>query len=376
MKIRALLAVFFALFLSVCGVCGIHGSSKPAFASSAAGMITIEAQSGRILYESNSHRRLPMASTTKIVTAITVIENADLNALVKIDDRAVGVEGSSIYLQHGEVLSVKNLLYGLMLQSGNDCAVALALHVGGSIESFANMMNDLAKRVGATESNFVNPHGLHDDNHYTTAYDLAIISAYAMKNPAFKEIVSTKSHKMPYHGHEYDRVISNKNKILFNFDGGNGIKTGYTKKAGRCLVASAQRNGMTVISVVLNCGPMFEECSSLMEKAFGQYEQALLVEKDCEIARAEVTNGKKSYASLYTKTEFRYPLTKEERDRVRIDIYTDELIAPLKKDAVCGKICVTLDNQLLFEENLYNIYSIDAMSVLDKLKDKLTRRSN
>lgn len=363
---------FFAVSIS-----GIRdNSAQKIYAINATSMVTIEADSGRVLYESNPRKRLPMASTTKIVTAITVIENCDVNDEVKIDDKAVGVEGSSIYLQYGETLKVIDLLHGLMLQSGNDCAVALAIYTAGSVEKFAQMMNDLAKKVGVSESNFVNPHGLHNDNHYTTAYDLAMISAYAMKNDIFKKIVGTKSYRMPYHGKDYDRVFSNKNKILFNFDGGNGIKTGFTKKAGRCLVASAERNGMMVISVVLNCPSMFEDCAALMEKAFNEYENSLIIEKNTEIARTNVINGELDTVALYCKKEFKYPLTKGEKSRLVIDINLMEQTAPIKKDKVAGKITIKLDNQLLFEEKLYNIYNVDSVSVLDKVREMLDNWSN
>jgi hypothetical protein len=161
------------------------------------------------------------------------------------------VEGSSIYLRQGEKLTIRQLLYGLMLRSGNDCAVALAVKIGGNVERFAEMMNELARKIGVEKTNFVNPHGLHDDNHYTTAFDLARISAYAMKNSVFREIVSTKN--ITISGVEGERVLVNKNKMLSTFAGGDGIKTGFTKRAGRCLVSSAIKNGMEVVSVVLNC---------------------------------------------------------------------------------------------------------------------------
>ena len=236
--------------------------------TSAKAMAVIEASTGRLLYEKSKDLKLPMASTTKICTAITVIENCDnIEKTVTVPDKAVGVEGSSIYLQKSEKVKIIDLLYGLMLQSGNDCAEALAITVGGSIEHFAAMMNETAAKAGATNSNFVTPHGLHDDNHYTTAYDLALISAYAFKNPVFEQIVSTKKHIMPWEGRNYPRVIVNKNKILSTYEGGDGVKTGFTKKAGRCLVSSATRDGMRIIAVVLNCGPMFEDCASLDRKS-------------------------------------------------------------------------------------------------------------
>ena len=181
---------------------------------------------------------------------------------------AVGVEGSSVYLEHDEELKIIDLLHGLMLQSGNDCAVALAIITGGSVEGFVKLMNETAHKAGAENTNFANSHGLPNDDHYTTALDLCKISHYAMKNEVFREIVSAKRHTTPYHGHDYKRNFPNKNKILFDYLGGNGIKTGFTKKAGRCLVSSATRDGKTYICTVLNCGNMWEESMRLLDKAF------------------------------------------------------------------------------------------------------------
>lgn len=237
--------------------------------SSARAMALVDGDTGELLYCKNADKRMEPASTTKICTAITVLENFTILDLpVPVPAEAVGVEGSSLYLQEGEMLSVRDLLYGLMLQSGNDCAEALAIIVGGSIEGFVKMMNDTAAKAGAVNTNFVNPHGLHHDEHYTTARDLCAISYYAMQNEIFKEIVATKQHRTPYYGHDYDRNFPNKNKMLFNYEGGNGIKTGYTKKSGRCLVSSAERKGKSYICTVLDCYDMWEESARLLDKAF------------------------------------------------------------------------------------------------------------
>lgn len=236
--------------------------------SSAQGMCTLDADTGEVIFQKNMNKQLEMASTTKICTAITVLENyTSLARPVPVPKQAAGIEGSSVYLRAGELLSPLDLLYGLMLRSGNDCAVALAYIVSGSVEGFARLMNETAQKAGAQNSNFVNPHGLSCDGHYTTAYDLALITKYAMANPVFREIVASKRHDIP--DQEYGkRVMYNKNKILSMFDGGNGVKTGFTKRAGRCLVSSATRENHTVICVVLSCGPMFEECCTLMDRAF------------------------------------------------------------------------------------------------------------
>ena len=355
------ITAFFALFVR-------RTTSLAETVSCAASMITTEAGSGRVLYEKNADSRRPMASTTKIATAITVLDNvSDLEKTVVIPDCAVGVEGSSIYLSKGETASIRDLLYGLMLQSGNDCAVALAVTIAGSVEKFAALMNETARKCGANDTNFVTPHGLHDDNHYTTARDLAKISAYAMKNATFREIVSSKKHTMPWAGHDCDRVILNKNKILTTFDGGDGIKTGYTKKAGRCLVASATRDGMTIISVVLDCGPMFEECRNLMEKAFEEYSLVDIAALAPDV-KAEVRDGAKKTVALRPTATSTYPLTKEETERL---IFEEKGVKPMrggvKRGTENGKICVTLEKRLLFESKLFTIEEVEPLPVRDIL---------
>ncbi|MCL1901926.1 MAG: D-alanyl-D-alanine carboxypeptidase, partial [Firmicutes bacterium] len=246
-KISAIFLLVLTLFLA----CNLKTNITANAQSSAQSMIVINAENNQILLEQNAYQKLAMASTTKIVTAITVLEYCRLNDIVKVDVKAVGIEGSSIYLQKDEELTVLQVLYGLMLQSGNDCAAALAIHCAGSVEEFAKLMNKVAIKAGAEDSNFVTPHGLDHKDHYTTAYDLAVISAYAMKNEDFRQIVGTKRVEIPWQGRDYNRVVVNKNKILNQYVGGNGIKTGYTKKAGRCLVSSAKRGDLELICVVL-----------------------------------------------------------------------------------------------------------------------------
>lgn len=269
-KILAIFTIFMSVIVVFSAV--LAGVSRPLAAgynTTAKSAIVIERTTGRLLFEKNADAQLPIASTTKILTAITVIENCDdVNETVIVPDCAVGIEGSSIYLKRGEKLRIVDLLYGLMLQSGNDCAVALACLTSGSVDNFAVLMNMVAQRAGAHNSHFANPHGLPNDNHYSTARDMAAISAYAMSNDLFREIVSTEYYKECPSSEGGNRIIHNKNKILTMLEGGNGIKTGYTKAAGRCLVSSAERDGKEVICVVLSCGPMFEESCALINAAF------------------------------------------------------------------------------------------------------------
>ncbi len=257
--------VVFSLLCAALAFCAFTMNFDNSVKASARAEIAMELSTGSILTENNAYVRLPMASTTKILTAIIIIEDCNLDEEITVPDEAVGVEGSSIYLSKDEKIDIRDLLYGLMLRSGNDSAASLAIHHSGSIEKFAQTMNERAKNIGAQNSNFMNPSGLPDDKHYTTAYDLCTIACYAMKNETFKEIVSTTNYKGKY------KSFVNKNKILYKYENANGIKTGYTVKAGRCLVSSAVKDGMDVVTVVLNCPDMYERSIDIFESCFKKY---------------------------------------------------------------------------------------------------------
>lgn len=320
--------------------------------------IVMELNSNRILHQKNAFDKKYMASTTKILTAITIIENCNIDDIITVSKQTVGIEGSSIYLEEGENLSVKDLLYGLMLRSGNDCAETLAVHCSKSISNFANLMNDTANKIGAKQSNFVNPHGLHDNNHYTTAYDLALISCHAMKNNIFREIVGTKEIDIPFTTKNCNRHLINKNKMLYQFDGATGIKTGYTKKAGRCLVSSCFRNGMEIICVVLNCPPMFEKSKELLSNAFNNYYLYKIVDKT-EIFDFLPVENTDVLCGLTIKNDIILPLTKYECSNIKImRNYPKILKKPIEKDKELGVVQIYCENNLLFEEKIYTILEI------------------
>ncbi len=312
--------------------------AESAFETSAQAAIVMEQSSRRVLFAKNADARLPMASTTKIVTALCVLDQCNLDEVVEIPREAAGVEGSSVYLRAGERLTVGELLYGLMLRSGNDCAAALALHVSGSIERFADLMNSVAAENGCKDSHFVNPHGLPADDHYTSARDLAVLTCVALQNEHFRQIVSAKTARISNEGMDYDRVLVNKNKLLNSLDGADGVKTGYTKKAGRCFVGSATRNGMQVVAVVLNCGPMFEETASMLDAAFANYSMEVVVpqNKICGVRREQ---GKDVY--YYCPDRLRYPASKGEKLSRSIDFESD-----------IPKIVVQLNGQTVLERTL------------------------
>ena len=215
----------------------------------------INAQTGEVLFEKNSHDKMPMASTTKIMTLITALENSELDEMVTVKHEAVLTEGSSAYLKSGAKISMYDLLFGLMLNSGNDAANAIAYHISGSEENFAVLMNNTAKKIGVSETNFRNPSGLEEEEHYTTSYDLAKITAYCLKNDTFKEIVSSRTHTgrmILQDGTTEDVTYINHNRLLKELDGSIGVKTGFTKAAGRCLVSATEREGVSYIAVTLN----------------------------------------------------------------------------------------------------------------------------
>ncbi len=301
-------------------------------ATESAAECVAEVSSRRILWEKNATTPLPNASTTKILTAILILDDCDLKEPVVIPAEAAGVEGSSIYLKAGEVYTVEELLYGLMLRSGNDAAAALALHHSGSIRAFAQAMNEKAAMVGATDSCFVNPHGLPDKRHRTTARDLAFIAAYAMQNETFRTIVSTRYYA--------PRNWQNKNKMLASYEGANGIKTGFTADAGRCLVTSAERCGMTLVSVVLNSPQMYERTTELLDEAFAQYTMLPLIDDALLPARTGV------------RADFRYPLRREEFALIRSETELSEEI-PETVGAIAGCLKIFLANDLIFSQNLY-----------------------
>ena len=356
MKKRNIIIIIFA-FISMIIYNQFMSDKIIVFASNTA-EIVMEVDTNRVVYSYNENIKKYMASTTKILTALVIIENCDLNEVVDVKKQTTGIEGSSIYLEAGEKLTVKELLFGLMLRSGNDCAETLAVHCSKNITNFAKLMNETAKKIGATNSNFINPHGLHDDNHYTTAYDLALISCYAMKNDTFREIVGTKSVVIPHTTKNTTRLLINKNKILKEVDGATGIKTGYTKKAGRCLVSSAKRNGVEFVCVVLDCPSMFQTSKTLLNNCLNNYKQYKIIDKNEILTFIKVKNGEK--CPVCVKNDIILPLTLEEKQNISVKIEAPNILdKPIKKDKEIGIVKIYCKNNLLFTEKLYSILNIE-----------------
>ncbi len=330
----------------------INVSALESIDTSAKACIVVEATSGRVLAGTNKDDKLPMASTTKIMTALLAVEQGNMEDVVEISPNASGIEGSSIWLSAGEKLKLKDLLYGLMLSSGNDAALAIAEHIGGSIDEFIVMMNKRAAQMGLKNTNFMNPNGLPSNDHYTTAYDLAMISATAIQNPIFREIVSTKYQTIPWEAGDYDRVLKNKNKLLWTYEDANGIKTGYTKQAGKCLVASAMKNGMQLVSVVLNDGDMWDDSINLLDYGFENYEMCSIIEVGEELGSIPVSDGLKESINIFAANDFKYPMKKGEQFNKKV-VLEQGLKAPVKSADKVGYIEIFVSNESVGYQDVY-----------------------
>lgn len=264
---------------------------------SAQSALLMEADSGTIVCEKNAHTRLPMASTTKIMTALVALELAAPDTVIVVDGRAVGTEGSSVYLCEGEELTLEELLYALMLESANDAAVAIAIGVSGSEEAFVDEMNRQAMSLGLSNTHFANPHGLDAEAHYTTAYELALIARKALQNPLLKTIVSTRKTTIPHQNTDGVRLLVNHNKMLRQYDGCIGVKTGYTQKSGRCLVSAAQRDGVTMIAVTIDSPDDWNDHTKLLDYGFENYHRVELCPADFQFC-LPVVGGKETYIVL------------------------------------------------------------------------------
>ena len=337
--------------------------------SAAVGVAVLEGNTNTLLYSKNHDKQLPMASTTKIITCIVAIENYDdLDRDILVSDKAVGIEGTSIYLKHGEKISMRNLLLGLMLASGNDCAVAIAEEVCG-LEKFVNKMNEFAVSCGANNTCFKNPHGLDEDGHYTTAYDLALMTSYALKNPTFREICGTKKYIIePTNVYEYQRFLKHKNRIVFDDESCIGVKTGFTDNAKRCLVSATEKDGMQVISVVLNCQPMFEECMRLDGMAYGEYMVKEFVKPYNYVGTISIENGEKREIGLSTLKGYKIV----DNYRVEYDI-PESITAPIDLNQSVGNVEVYYNDKVIFESDLYTIdttRNIDIRYMMDSIIEK------
>jgi serine-type D-Ala-D-Ala carboxypeptidase (penicillin-binding protein 5/6) len=321
---------------------------------SAVSAVLIEQKSGRILYEKDAHKKMRIASITKIMTAILAIESGKMNRYVTVSEQATRAEGSSVYLKPGEKIKLEDLVYGLMLRSGNDTAVAIAEFVGGSLDGFVYLMNQKAREIGMVNTHFANPHGLDDhENHYSTAYDMAILTRYAMQNKIYQKIAGTKVHRAPNPTENWDRVWKNKNRLLSKYKYTTGGKTGYTKRAKRTLVTTASKGDMSLIAVTLNAPSDWNDHIAMYESGFNEFDMAEVLTK----GKIDVSKPEQYKNHLYLKKSIVFPATSTEMDLFSVKF---KLTKPDKSrsesethEKVVGKAIVYLDGRVVKETPIY-----------------------
>lgn len=356
---------FLSIFLFL--VLTLHIFNSPVLARglpqlSARSAVLIDVETGQVLYNKHMHLKSFPASLTKVLTTIIALEEGNPQELVKVSRRAAYQEGSSIYLQEGEKIKLLDLLYGVMLASGNDAAVAVAEHIAGSIEDFAVMMNAKAREMGALNSNFINPSGLPDPDHYSTAYDLAMIMRYALKNGIFREITATRNKTIPWADNDWGRGLRNHNKLLWQYDDITGGKTGYTRAAGRCLVASAKREGREVVAVVLNAPDDWLDVRRLLDYGLEAFKKVRLVAEGEPIYSLAWENSDKGKLDLLAAKALEVLIPEVGEVRLKKELYLKEdLKLPIREGQPLGLLCfrdedkVLVETELLAAENLnYN----------------------
>lgn len=307
-------------------------------AISAGSAVLMDAKTGRILYEKDPHNRHLIASTTKIMTALIVCEQCNVLDRMRIPKEAVGIEGSSMYLREGEVLTVQELLYGLMLHSGNDAAVALAIYCGGTVEGFVELMNDKARTLGLSNTHFANPNGLDHPEHYSSAHDLAALAAYAMENPIFSKTVSTKTLTLG------QRSMKNHNKLLWTVEGADGVKTGFTRAAGRVLVSSAVREGRRLIAVTIRDPNDWQDHKAMLDQGFRNYQLKQLVSSGQQLGERFVINGTEDSVAVFATADFYYPVMADEQISVILSA-PEFAYAPVSAGAEAGFSYVCIDDK-------------------------------
>ncbi len=305
--------------------------------TSAESAILIEASGGGVIYEHNADERLPMASTTKIMTALCAIENGDISKTVKVSPAAVGVEGSSIYLKECEELTLEDLLYALMLASANDAATAIAIEVAGSVEGFAALMNERARSLGLENTHFTNPHGLDNEEHYTTARDLAKVTAAALENETFRKIVSTYKHTIPMAGGGV-RLLLNHNRLLRTEENVIGVKTGFTKRSGRCLVTAAERDGVTVVAVTLHDPDDWRDHAAMLELGLDSYRCEVLAEDGSLAFPVPVAGGEAGFVTAAGEGRVAVCLPKDAPAPKRVVELDRFIFAPVNAGEVLGHV--------------------------------------
>lgn len=360
-------ALLLLLFLSV-----------PTFAK-AKGMVLIDGKNGRVLFEENKDERLPMASTTKIMTALLALEEQNLDFPFVVDKNAIRVEGSSMGLSEGDAVTLRALVKGMLLSSGNDAANAAAVRIAGTLSAFVKKMNERAALLGMSNTRFQTPSGLDAEGHYSSAYDMAILAKEALKNPDFAKICAKSKESVVFGAPPRKQWLSNHNRLLKELPGATGVKTGFTKKAGRCLVSSAERDGVALIGVTLGCPDDWETHTALYERFFQEL-SAVDMEKKVPAVVLPVTGGVTKGVSLAAEP-VKASLRREEEKKIKVVLSTEPfLFAPVEKGQTVGKARFYLEDVLIAETVLKTKYPVPEKSEdrtwIQKQKDQWMPRSN
>ena len=363
-KILALALTLISVFCCAVFPADCVGEEEYSLSLSADSAVLIDAQSRDILYSKSHEKRHGMASTTKIMTALIAAESCDLKKTVHISPDAIGIEGSSIYLREGETLTVEELLYALLLQSANDAATAIAIEIAGSTDAFADMMNSRADEMGLKNTHFTNPHGLSDEDHYTTAYDLAVIAAYALENEVIRRISSTYKMTIPIDSGCTQRVLVNHNKMLKLYDGAIGVKTGFTKATGRCLVSAAEREGLRLVAVTLDAPDDWNDHRTMLDFGFEHYESFVIAKPHSFRYELPIVGGDKESVTLTNLDELRLTLPKVRNDiSCRVELLHRFEFAPVEQGSTTGRVYYSYGNRTVSSELIF------AENVLEKSED-------
>lgn len=323
---------------------------------SAQAFVVMDYMSKEVVASRSATKRLPMASTTKIMTALIVLEQGSVDKPFVVNDKAILVEGSSMGLQAGDTVTLRTLAYGMLLASGNDAANAGAVRVGKTIPKFVEMMNEKAVQLGMKNTHFTNPSGLPDDEHYSTAYDMGLLACYALKNPEFSKICSTKQAKLQYGNPPYTRYLSNHNKLLWNYEGSIGLKTGFTKKAGRCLVSAAKKEEQIVVCVTLNAPSDWNDHEVLLDLGFEKGQPTLMGSTDAnEDMFVDVINPDGTEEKVAIKPRgvaYNYLPDEKQKDITKRQYLRNFYYAPLTKGQEVGKLEYSYQGEVIFTSKL------------------------
>ena len=343
------------------------GDPLPGLSSRSA--IVMDAATGLVIYERNADERRYPASTTKIMTLVIALEKGNLDDIVTVSSSAEGTEGSTLWLKAGERIPLRELLYGMMMHSGNDATVVIAEHIAGSVPAFAGMMTARAHELGAESTSFVNPNGLPDDNHYTTARDLAIIAAHGYSLPEFEDIVSTK--EISYNWvHDEKKQLRNENQMLWFYPGGNGVKTGYTDKAGRCLVSGAKHDGIQLVTVVLDSLFMWNDSIALLDYGFEQIEPITVVRAGESVGSVDISGGSINTTDVKTASAITLPRLKGSAALLNFEKVLElpeSVDAPVKAGDPVGRLVIKQNGSEVASVDLLAVSSAEKMSFWEKL---------